>query len=633
VDGANATDTAVWLQALLAAVPAYVWRVDADLKIRFISRAPRGLDGSAFVGRAASGFSLAEDRSRLEAAMVDVLASGLATRLDVRSNLPEAGEVFSVHVAPVEIAGGRELCLTMRAVDEERHTISELRRATSRLSMAMASTDLAWWEADLESGEIIWSPEMHALTGEPVPLDHAGFTNKLVHPDDRAASEQRMVALAGEGAFKGETRLIVKGETKWVHVSGRLLVDEEGRRRMLGGMVDLTQERRLADQLWHAERMALIGELTAGVAHNFNNVLMALTPTLELIAADGDERSAELATSALTVTRRAATIVGQLMSVAGNSPTRPPEPIDLVPVVSESVDICRRMFPGHIALRLDASEVEDGAPLTPVVAVADEDRVTQVVMNLLLNARDAFGEGAGRCTDGEAPTVEVSVGDSAEAPDAFVVISVRDNGPGVPPELRERLFEPFVSSKGVAGTGLGLASCAAIAGQLGGSMRVDHPASGGVCFSLSLPRGSAASLGEVRRTTPSEGHRAAQTIDGARVLIVEDEPVIREAVATILRRRGAEVVATASVPATLSALEAGDLAIDVVLLDRSLPGISGVELLPNLRAELPDAAILFFTGEPVPESEVDLVEGVISKPIRARDLVARLVEVLSPESK
>ncbi len=116
-------------------------------------------------------------------------------------------------------------------------------------------------------------------------------------------------------------------------------------------------------------------------------------------------------------------------------------------------------------------------------------------------------------------------------------------------------------------------------------------------------------------------------------MIVEDEPVIREAVATIFRRRGAEVVATASVPATLSALEAGDLAIDVVLLDRSLPGISGVELLPNLRAELPDAAILFFTGEPVPESEVDLVEGVISKPIRARDLVARLVEVLSPESK
>ncbi len=622
---------------MLASVPAFVARIDEDFVIRDLNRSVHA-PVEQFIGHSIFDFIDAEHHEGTRASLGRVIETGEPVSVDVTIGMAEVGRIFAMHVERVQIPGeAPQVCVTARNVDEERRNLAELERSTGRLALALSSTEMAWWELDLRTNELTWSPEMHELTGEPVPLAHDAFTERLIHPDDRALSLENMRELQETGSFKGETRIVVDGETRWVHSSGRRQDDEQGRPiRVVGGLLDVTRERRLSEQLWHAERMALIGELTAGVAHNFNNVLMALTPTLELIAAEGDEDSVARANAALGVTRRAATIVGQLLSVAGKQATRTPEAVDLVPVVAESVEICRRMFPRQITIDF-MPDLEPDAVRPRVVALADEDQVTQVVMNLLLNARDAFGSAGALCKasadgtsdccrDGRSPHIEVTVAPCADDR-SRVEITVADNGKGVPEALRDRLFEPFVSSKGAAGTGLGLASCAAIAKQLGGEMRVDHRAEGGAAFSMRLPAASPAATREISKTTPSDGERAGQSVEGVSVLLVEDEPVIRESVATILRRRGATVAATASVDATFTWLESDRPEIDVVLLDRSLPGRSGVELVPRLRSELPGAAILFFTGEPVPEDQANAVDGVIAKPIRARELVARIAEV------
>jgi CheY-like chemotaxis protein len=239
----------------------------------------------------------------------------------------------------------------------------------------------------------------------------------------------------------------------------------------------------------------------------------------------------------------------------------------------------------------------------------------QVLDNLLNNALDAVrGEAS--------PEIELSVRAVQPFGADAVEVRVRDNGPGVPAHLVDTLFEPFVSSKGARGTGLGLATAAELVRRADGQIIHRRPLSGrGAEFLLLLP----AVASERREAPPERPVESKKTgrLGGIRVLVVDDEPALAGMVKRMLAREGAEVLTASDSSEALQALQEP---VDVVLLDRGLGRERGADLVPRLRAEAGRAALLYFTGGLVPEEERAEVDGVVPKPVRRGELVAVLRE-------
>jgi signal transduction histidine kinase len=415
------------------------------------------------------------------------------------------------------------------------------------------------------------------------------------------------------------------GRPVWVLLS-------EGLERGAGGevvdlsFVDVGDRRELEARLLHAERLASVGSLAAGVAHEVNNplsyVIANLGYALEQVgrasgacregapAAAVDEElgaAAEALREARQGADRVRAIVRDLRMFARAEEERR-QPLDVARVVDASLHVAR----GEIAPR--ARIVRDYAPAPEVLA--SESRLGQVFVNLLLNAAQAMVPGSP-----EANEIRVSVG---RAEDGRARVEIADTGCGMPPEVRARAFEPFFTTRPAGGgAGLGLSICQSAVQALGGTIELDSEPGRGTRVRVTLP-------GRVREAAPAGEPAAAPAPGpGRRVLVVDDDPGVGSAVRRLLR--GAEVsVATSAEEA--SALLARDAEFDVVLCDLFMPGRTGMDLHRELRASRPELAarMVFMTaGAYTPESSafLDAVPNArVEKPFEAsrlRALVAR----------
>jgi CheY-like chemotaxis protein len=248
-------------------------------------------------------------------------------------------------------------------------------------------------------------------------------------------------------------------------------------------------------------------------------------------------------------------------------------------------------------------------------------------MNLLLNARDAL-EAAGQ----QRPHIRVEVSSATELrgpsgqtlPGPFGRLTVRDNAGGIPVDVIEHVFEPFFTTKGARGTGLGLATSYAIARRTGGWMSVSSAVGEGSTFELVLPcsAGTAAPPPELEVARPR-----TTTVPEARILLVDDEPLVRRVAVRSLKRHGFDVVAVASVREAEEHL-IHDRDFDLAIVDRSMPEAPGRTLVGHLRRVLPDARIAFLTGDLVAADEAALVDGVLSKPMTSADLASAVHDLL-----
>ncbi len=371
-------------------------------------------------------------------------------------------------------------------------------------------------------------------------------------------------------------------------------------------MIDDVSERKAAEeQLRQAQKMEAVGQLTAGIAHDFNNLLMGLLGYAELARRDLEERGA---TSTLEFVKRieeagtrAAALTTQLLAF-GRRQTLAPTTVNLDRLVGDTIALLRRIVDERIEIvcRLD--------PQAPPVK-ADMNRIEQVLFNLVLNARDAMPSGG---------TITI---ETRAAGDGVVVISVADTGVGMTPEVRERIFEPFFTTKPVGqGTGLGLATVWGIVTQSGGRIDVESEAGRGSTFSVSLPVDAAAAA-------PAAEPPAAEPARGAQhsILVVEDEDVVRDVVATMLRESGYAVTEAAGPREGLEL--ARETAFHALLTDLVMPEMSGVDLAAAVREERPDVRVLYMSGYPA-NNEVD-ASSLIQKPFAGAELLARLEALLA----
>jgi nitrogen-specific signal transduction histidine kinase/FixJ family two-component response regulator len=394
---------------------------------------------------------------------------------------------------------------------------------------------------------------------------------------------------------------------------------------LLGTYMDITERKRLEAQVFQSQKMETVGKLAGGIAHEFNSILTAIIGQSELLLGDLPPGSA-LAGNATEISKaasRAATLTRQLLAY-GRKQFLQPETLDLNRVITSMEGMLNHLMGDDVDLRI--------IPTPGLRAVrADTGQIEQVVMNLAINARQAMPNG-GKLTLETANVSfdQESVDRNPELkPGDYVMLAITDTGAGMSQEVKARAFEPFFSTKGAGqGTGLGLSTCYGIIKQSGGHISVYSEPARGATFKVYLPQVEQPTKSPIRRLDPPDLPRGTETI-----LLVEDDPALREMAATLLRRLGYTILAAANGIEALSLKRQRDIGhIDLLFTDVVMPHMSGKELSERVRALYPRTRILFtsaYTENAIIHQGV-LNKGValLQKPFTPSALAHKLREVL-----
>ncbi len=368
----------------------------------------------------------------------------------------------------------------------------------------------------------------------------------------------------------------------------------EGIVRWNGVFLDVTEFKELESHLLQSQKMEGIGRLAGGIAHDFNNILTAIRGNVDLLLDEwpsGDDRANEL-TEIRDAAERAGTLTSQLLAFSRKQFQHPRE-LDLNALVRDMEKMLRRVIGEDISLLT--------APGDALGMVrADAGQLQQVLLNLVVNARDAMPDGGLLAIDTR--NVRLSGAEAAAAglaPGEYVCLVVRDTGHGMTAEVRSRIFEPFFTTRPHGrGTGLGLAMVYGIVQQSGGAITVESEPGRGSTFRLYLPR--LATVREPRASPPAGVGALSSTGDGRAasntILLVEDDPGVRQLTTRLLARAGYDVRAAADAYEALTVADAGCTGIDLVISDVVMPGMGGRDLSLELRRRCPDLRLLFISG-------------------------------------
>jgi len=377
-------------------------------------------------------------------------------------------------------------------------------------------------------------------------------------------------------------------------------------------------ERAMA-QLHEAQKLETLGQLTGGVAHDFNNLLTPVIGNLDMLrrrVPEADSRAQRLIDGGLQAASRAATLVQRLLAFARRQDLQP-RPVAIGSLLEGMSDMLARSLGPTIDVRI---AVEPGMPAARV----DPNQLELALLNLAINARDAM-------PDGGPLRIEASAVDRPAAGTLaggrYIRIAVIDGGIGMTPDTLARAVEPFFSTKGVGkGTGLGLSMVHGLAAQLGGMLTLTSAPGQGTTAEILLPTTSEAP-GEVDH----DGVDLQVAVGRATILLVDDEELVREGTAEMLRDIGYQILTAASGGEALSLLR-GDNGIDLIISDYLMPGMNGVDLIQRARSIAPDVPALLITGYSNIASGPGADLPRLAKPFRQVDLAARVADLLGQRS-
>ena len=468
-----------------------------------------------------------------------------------------------------------------------------LRASEARLDRAQEIAGIGSWELTVTTGRYIWSKEMFRIRGVDPTIFEPNSDNigRYVHPEDYPKAMSRIADLAaGIGVPPAEMRILhPDGQLRVVRVEGRPVVDPDGViRRITGTMQDITERRQIEQQLVHVQKMDALGNLTGGMAHDFNNMLGIIMVNLELLQGrvTSDPTSAELCLEALNGADRCADLIRRLLAFARRQSLHPKQ-TDVNDLVYDITHLLRRTLGEDIQLSLGLSP-----ELWPVKV--DAVQLESALVNLATNARDAMPKG-GRL-DFNTRNTRLDASYTSLYPDVaageYVLIEISDTGTGIPPDIIGRIFEPFFTTKGIAkGSGLGLSMAFGFVKQSGGHLSVYSEPGLGTTFRLYLPRGAD------NRMPHLAGPPIKEVVGGHEiVLIVEDHPLLRRAASRQLTELGYHVREAENADAALVILSSqGQL--DLLFTDVVMPGtMDGLDLAIAAQKQRPDLKVLVTTG-------------------------------------
>ncbi len=487
---------------------------------------------------------------------------------------------------------------------------ARLNEETLRYALEAASEYL--WDGDLKTGQIVGSQQAGDWLGYPPSEWPPKPWDTIVHEDDRAAVNDAIrKTLRGETPTYRIRHRLRRKDGKVLHAlsTGVVVREPSGRpMRFVGFVRDITPEVEEEARRLEAKKLESVGVLARGVAHDFNNLLTVIAASLELATrrSPTDAALTESLEGASRAVARAAELTRQLLAYSGYTHAEH-RAIDLNQLLGSMEPLLAVCVRRPVTLRRD---LQAGLPAVR----GDPTQLQQVVMNLVTNAAEAIGD-----RDGE---IVVSTQRLPEAP-ARVRLSVKDSGAGMPPEIVARIYEPFFSTKAL-GRGLGLAAVSGIVKGHRGTVALQSAPGQGTIAHVDLPAIEAPALAPAPAPVPVSQPSAKPTRLGLRVLLVDDEPVLRKAARRLLESLGCKLEEAADGRAAIEKVKADPAAFDVVLMDVMMPDIGGIEAAETLRKVVPGLPVVLSSG--FSEAPLPSRDGLLhlAKPYTARELDAVL---------
>jgi two-component system, cell cycle sensor histidine kinase and response regulator CckA len=503
-----------------------------------------------------------------------------------------------------------------------------LRKNEERTTYALGAIRMGIWELDIATRQITWSPTMAEVFGlrpEQAPGDVQGFF-QLIHPDDRQMVEASFSQAEQAGTdFKEEFRVLwPDSSSHWIAGRARLSrAREDESPHWLGVIMDIGERKTLEAQFRQAQKMEAVGQLAGGVAHDFNNLLTSILGYSGFVIdsfSPQDERRADM-DEVIKAGERAAGLTRQLLAFSRKQVLQPTR-LDLNALVTG-------MYP--MLSRLIGEQVELVPSLAPELSNvrADPGQLEQVLMNLVVNARDAMPSG-GRLMI-QTANVELDgsfMQDVKIHPGPYVMLAVSDTGDGMTEATKSRLFEPFFTTKGPGkGTGLGLATVYGIVKQSGGYVWVFSDLGKGTSFKVYLPR-SEEDAKVVHPPSPDD----TPCVGTETILVVEDEDAVRLLTRRILEDARYRVFDAPNPQQAEELFGRHPNTFSLLLSDVVMPGSSGPKLFERLVRRQPNLRVLYLSGYTdstmVDGAELDPGAQLLQKPFAANALKRKVREVL-----
>lgn len=559
-----------------------------------------------------------------------------------------------ISISKLATPGGAVYTAIVRDISDRVKIEAVSRERDRRLRLVLSAGHMGTFDIDERTGTLRQDETAAQLLALPptageIPI--AAFMNQ-VHTEDRASVRAQLDRLHKTGGdYAIEFRVDVGGESvRWLESQGSCELDADGRALRTTGVIrDTTQpklneaalEARVAERtvelrdeiarredaqadLLRSQKLQAVGELAGGMAHDFNNLLTVITGNLELL---GLRQLDDKARDLLRRAEQAAMMGGRLASrllIIGRRQRLQAVIIDLNELARSMIDILRRTLGDQIVIH---SEFTDD--LWPTRA--DVSEIENAILNLAINARDAMPQGGKLVitTSNKALGPDDVVGEAGLTPGDYVMLSISDTGAGIPPEHLARVFEPYFTTKEAGrGTGLGLSTIYGFAKQSGGHLTIYSEVGLGTSVRLYLPRVASTAATAVRSAA------APEEAAGETILVVEDNPAVREVTVKRLDMLGYRIATAENGPEAVVRLQSGAKC-DLVFSDVVMPGgMSGFDLASWVRANRPDVRLLLtsgFTGEIAQDDESVTVRDieVLRKPYATAELARAVREALS----
>ena len=509
-------------------------------------------------------------------------------------------------------------------VTERKRAERELRETNDTLQTLIQASPLAIVTTDVTGVVSEWNVAAERMFGW-VAGDVIGRPIPIV-PPEQLDEDMRRMSVSGEHSFSGyETRCVRKdGTLVDVYVSTALLRGMGGTLGTVWVMADVTERKVMEEQLRQAQKMDAVGQLAGGVAHDFNNLLTVITSYGQFLLnalPEQDPRRSD-AHQITQAAARAASLTRQLLAFSRRQVLQP-QILDLNEVIGDMEKLLRRVISEDISL---VTQFESG-----IGAVrADRSQIEQVVMNLVVNARDAMPAGGALAISTRVVHLDAAYArrHAGVNPGKHVVVSVRDTGMGMDAATQERVFEPFFTTKAKGkGTGLGLSTVYGIVRQSGGHIDVRSAPGRGTTFDIMLPQVGAAVPAKAESGVGLGVPRGTET-----VLVVEDEDAVRLIVRRVLEEQGYSMIEARDGHEALRVCAQRGDDIDLVLSDVIMPGMGGRQLARALASTRPSLPVLFMSGYnddgELGGGTADAVSSVLAKPFTAETLARQVREAL-----
>ncbi len=563
----------------------------------------------------------------------DALARTAPLQVELLNYCKDGSELWvELSLVPVRDEAGRCRHWVMIQRDaSDRKRVEEALRQNEELLRGMFENAAAGVSVVDGRGRLVSAnPAFAAMLGRPVEDLLGRAPREFTHPDDWAAQSPlwgEVIDGKRDGYQLRKRYLRPDGSTVWAELSVAVVRGPGGEYvRAIGVTVDMTDRRRLEEQLRHVQKLEAVGQMAGGIAHDFNNLLTGVIGNLALVALPPGDPNADLIGVAETAANRAAELTRKLLGFARKNQLLV-APVRVGEFVREVVDILGRTFDPRIRIVTDL-------PVSDSV-LADAALVNQAVVNLCLNARDAMPDG-GTLTI-RAAAVRVGEGETVRHPDArpgeFVRLTVADTGQGMPADVRARIFEPFFTTKPIGhGTGLGLPMVHGIVQQHSGWIECETAPGRGTRFDLYLPRATAPAAprpADRRNSTPAPDVDTPPPVGARTVLLVDDEDMIRCLGRSVLEQAGYRVLEAHDGADAVDLFRREHDHIDLVILDLTMPRLSGRDAFRSMTAIAPEARVLFSSGYSSDDlSDVTGAVGLLAKPYRPQELVTAVRRAL-----